>query len=49
MLHLFIQSSVPVGKYGRFSVSQKKFFPAFFLETVKDNFMKYSGMLDLCF
>ena len=44
---LFFEISLPVGKYGRFSVFKKSFCPAVFSKTVKDRVMKFSGMIDL--
>ena len=44
---LFFENSLPVGKYGRFSVFKKSFCPSVFSKTVKDKVMKFSGMIDL--
>ena len=43
----FVKNSLPVGKYGRFSVFKKSFCPNVFSETVKDRVMKFSGIKDL--
>ena len=43
----FVKNSLPVGKYGRFSVFKKSFCPDVFSETVKDRVTKFSGMVDL--
>jgi hypothetical protein len=43
----FIKNSLPVGKYGGFSVFKKSFCPQVFSETLKDTVMKFSGMVDL--
>ena len=43
----FVKNSLPVGKYGRFSLFKKSFCPAVFSKTVKDRVMKFSGMIDL--
>ena len=43
----FVENSLPVGKYGRFSVFKKSFCPAVFSKTVKDRVVKFSGMTDL--
>jgi hypothetical protein len=45
---LFSQNSLPVGKYCRFSISQGKFCPAFFLETIIDMLINHSELIDLC-
>ena len=44
---MFFENSLPVGKYGRFSLFKKSFCPAVFSKTVKDRVMKFSGMIDL--
>ena len=46
-LFSFVKNSLPVGKYGRFSVFKKSFCPSVFSETVKDRVMKFSGIKDL--
>ena len=47
MFFSFVENSLPVGKYGRFSVFKKSFCPAVFSKTVKDRVVKFSGMTDL--
>ena len=43
----FVKNSLPVGKYGRFSVFKKSFCPDVFSETVKERVTKFSRMVDL--
>ena len=43
----FVENSLPVGKYGRFSFFKKCFCPAVFSQTVKNRVMKFWGMIDL--